>query len=252
LLQEHVPDPEHRWSWAARLIEERLSTALGVKLVITLFLDRSDDVVALWLRLAEHPDWERREDAAWMLSQLLVHHFDDIYIRCLQWVHHPSQNVRRAVAVGVKIAAKARVPDWGERFLDLIEPLLQDQSVYVRKNLGPFAVGDGLLRCYPELTLKRLAAWAQRPDQQTRWNVAMAFSAAEGAKHLQTAMPILTQLAADERRFVWRAVASAMRNLGRRRSTEVVPILEAWVRDERRRQVAEVALRHIDQGTGKA
>jgi 3-methyladenine DNA glycosylase AlkC len=246
LLQEHVPDPEQRWSWGVRLIEDHLNTTLGVRLVITHFSDRPDDVVALWLRLAEPRDWERREDAAWMLSELLVADFDDVYARCLEWVHHSSQNVRRAVVVGVKVAAKARVPEWGERFLDLFEPLLNDRSVYVRKNLGPFAVGDGLLRCYPELTLKRLAAWAKRSDEQTRWNVAMVFSAAEAAKHVGAALPILTELAADERRFVWRAVASAMRNLGRRRYTQVVPILKGWLHDEQRRRVAEVALRYVE------
>jgi len=242
LLQEYAPDPEQRWSWGVRLIEDHLSTTLGVKLVITFFSDRPYDVVALWLWLAEHPDWERREDAAWMLSELLAADFDDVYTRCLEWVHHPFQNVRRAVVVGVKRAAKVRTPEVGERFLDLIEPLLSDRSVYVRKNLGSFAIGDGLLRCYPELTLKRLAAWARRSDEQGRWNVAMAFSAAEAAKHVEAALPILTELAADERCFVWRAVASAMRSLGDKQPTQVVPILKGWLRDGRRRQVAEVAL----------
>lgn len=244
-LREVAPNPEQCWSWGVKLIEDHLSTTLGVKLVITFFPDRSDDIAALWLWLAEHPDWERREDAAWMLSELLVADFDIVYTRCLEWVHHSSENVRRAVAVGVKIAAKVRTPEWGERFLDLLEPLLSDRSVYVRQNLCPFAIGDGLLRCYPELTLKRLAAWARRSDEQARWNVAMAFSAAEAVQHVEAALPILTELAADERRFVWRAVASAMRNLGRRQPTQVVPILQGWLRDERRWQVAEVALRYL-------
>ena len=32
------------------------------------------------------------------------------------------------------------------RFLRLLEPLMADRSQYVRKNLGPYAIGDGLLR----------------------------------------------------------------------------------------------------------
>ncbi len=77
----------------------------------------------------------------------------------------------------------------------------------------------------------------------------MVFSAAEAAKHVGAALPILTELAADERRFVWRAVASAMRNLGRRRYTQVVPILKGWLHDEQRRRVAEVALRYVEGDT---
>src|SRR5712691_2025358 len=208
---------------------------------------RPDEAVTSWLQLADHPDWERREAAATMLSELLLTDFETFYPKCLAWVHHLSENVRRAVVVGMKVAAKARVPAWGENFLDLIDPLMSDRSLYVRKNLGPFAIGDGLLRYYPQLTLQRLATWAKQPDPQTRWNVAMAFSAAEGAKHVDVALPILSALATDERRFVWRAVASAMRNLGRRRPEQVRPVLEEWLHDEQRRRAAEVAMRYFEQ-----
>jgi 3-methyladenine DNA glycosylase AlkC len=245
LLREYASGPEQLWEWGLRLADYDLGTNLGCQLLTSFFPDRADDLAVIWLRLADHSDWEVREDAAWMVSEFLLADFEEAYAWCLQWVRDSSENVRRAVVVGVKVAAKARVPEWGHRLLDLIEPLLSDRSVYVRKNLGPFAIGDGLLRCYPELTLKRLARWARRSDEQTRWNVAMAFSAAEAAKHVDSAISILTYLAADERRFVWRGVASAMRNLGRRRPTETVPVLQSWLQDEARRQVAELALEHI-------
>jgi 3-methyladenine DNA glycosylase AlkC len=247
LLEENVLDRQKLWSWAVQLIEGHLSTTLGVRLMVVFFPERPEDVEAVCVRLAEHPDWQRREDAAWMLSELLVAHFGEVYQLCWDWVRHPSENIRRAVVVGVKRAAKVRQPEWSQRFLDLLEPLVSDRRTYVRKNLGPFAVGDGLLRCYPEVTLQRLAEWAERSDEGTRWNVAMAFSAAEAAKHVEAALPILTELAADDRRYMWRAVASAMRNLGRRRPTETVPVLEAWLEDEYPRQVAQVALQYIDE-----
>ena len=245
LLREQASGPEQLWEWGLLLADHDPSANLGCQILTSFFPDRADDLAVIWLRLADHPGWEVREDAAWMVSEFLLADFEEAYAWCLQWVRDSSENVRRAVVVGVKIAAKARVPEWGDRLLDLIEPLLSDRSVYVRKNLGRFAIGDGLLRCYPELTLKRLATWARRLDEQTRWNVAMAFSAAEGATHVDSAIHILTDLAADERRFVWRGVASAMRNLARRRPAETVPILQTWLQDEARRQVAELALEHI-------
>lgn len=234
-------------SWAARLLDEGLSTTLSVGLLVKAYVDRPSDVTGRALELAEDDKWERREDAAWLLSELLASHFEDVYQQCLRWVRHPSANVRRAVAVAVKRAAKGREPERGERFIDLLEPLLTDRDKYVRKNLGPFAIGDGLLRCYPEMTLDRLEAWSHRGDEQIRWNVAMAFSTAEGAKHLDAALRILTPMAADERRFVWRAVASAMHNLGRRHRQTIRPVLASWLSDERRRQVADVVLRHVDE-----
>ncbi len=210
-------------------------------------MDEREDVITVFLKMADDADWEVRERAAVLLSELLVTDFDEIYARCLEWVHHPSENVRRAVVVGMKVAAKARKPGWGEKFLDLIEPLMSDRSVYVRKNLGPFAIGDGLLRYYPDLTLRRLEQWADQEDEQVRWNVAMVFSAASGATYIEAALPILGKLAADDRRFVWRAAASAMRNLARRKPEQVRPVLEAWLGDEKRRKVAEVVVQYVGQ-----
>jgi 3-methyladenine DNA glycosylase AlkC len=246
LLDQEAADPEARLSWAVRLSDEGLSTTLAVGLLVQVYADRPSGVAKRVVELAEDDNWERREDAAWLLSELLASHFEDVYEQCVQWVRHPSANVRRCVAVAVKRAAKGREPERGERFLDLLEPLLTDRDEYVRKNLGPFAIGDGLLRCYPALTLSRLESWSQRRNEETRWNVAMAFSTAEGAKHLDSALHLLTPIAADERRFVWRAVASAMRNLGRRHREAVRPVLEGWLKDERRRHVAEVALGYVD------
>jgi 3-methyladenine DNA glycosylase AlkC len=116
--------------------------------------------------------------------------------------------------------------------------------------LGPFAIGDGLLRYYPELTIKRLINWAEAENEQVRWNVAMAFSAAEAAKHLEAALPILSHLATNNRRFVWRAVASAMRNLGRRAPESVMPVLQKWLKDEKRARPAEAALKFLVVGRG--
>jgi hypothetical protein len=58
-------------------------------------------------------------------------------------------------------------------------------------------------------------------------------------------MELLTELAADERRFVWRAVASATAKLGRARPDVVEPILKQWRADPQRRQAAEVVSRYL-------
>jgi 3-methyladenine DNA glycosylase AlkD len=115
----------------------------------------------------------------------------------------------------------------------------------VRKNLGSYAIGDGLLRCYPRLTLRYLEKWVESEDEQVRWNVAMSFASYGGNKQWERALEILTRLATDERRYVWRAVASALRYIGRRRPEQVRLILEEWLHDERLRRPAEVALKYI-------
>jgi 3-methyladenine DNA glycosylase AlkC len=58
-------------------------------------------------------------------------------------------------------------------------------------------------------------------------------------------MALLTDLAVDERRFVWRAVASATAKLGQAHPEVVKPILKQWRADPQRRQVAEVVSRYL-------
>jgi 3-methyladenine DNA glycosylase AlkC len=158
------------------------------------------------------------------------------------WVRHLSENVRRAVVVAAKKVGQKRVSGRGELLLRLIEPLLKDTSVYVRRNLGAFAIGDGLLRAYPGLTLAYLKNWSFSDDEQVLWNVAMVFSSAEAVKHCGEALPILRRLACDRRRFVWRAAASALRNLVRRRPEEVTCAIEDWNASEPLRKVKSIAL----------
>ncbi len=57
-------------------------------------------------------------------------------------------------------------------------------------------------------------------------------------------MEILTELAADGRRYVWRAVASALLYLARRHA-EVQDTLKTWLNDPIRSKVAEAALRYL-------
>src|SRR5260221_5659277 len=123
----------------------------------------------------------------------------------------------RAVVVGAKYAARSRHPDRAEPILDLIEPALSEPDDYVRRNLGPFAIGDQILRSYPEATFARLERWARQPDQNVRWNVASTFTSASGARVAERAFRILPFLSTDTPPFVRRAVQAAVRNILQRR-----------------------------------
>jgi hypothetical protein len=149
------------------------------------------------------------------------------------------------VVIAARKAANEKHDEWADALLDLLEPLLSDRTEYVRRNLGPYAIGDGLLRCHPVPTLTRLRRWALDPRQEVRWNVAMAFHSFGGTRHLSEALDVLEQLAADERRFAWRAAASTLHYLGRRHAEAVTPVLEGWLEDKARTRAAQVALRHM-------
>ena len=106
--------------------------------------------------LADDKDWMVREYAHDAWGELLKEHFHQIYPVLKKWTEHPSPNLRRCIVKSARTAGNTRKKEWAEPLVELIEPLLSDKTVYVRKNLGPYAIGDGLLRCYPKITVKHL------------------------------------------------------------------------------------------------
>ena len=241
------PGTDALHDWACRLADrpEPAPRAIAAPLFRHYWPARSDEVQARLLRIADDEDWWVREAAHSTMGSLLVAHFDAFYPVLQAWTAHPSPNVRRGVALAARKAANERRDEWVDALLDLVEPLLAARAEYVRKNLGPYAIGDGLLRCHPRPTLARLRRWAEDPREEVRWNVAMAFRSYGGTRHIEQAMELLDVLAADERRFVWRAAASALHYLGRRQPEIVRPVLEGWLQDERRARAAETALHYI-------
>jgi HEAT repeat protein len=209
------PAPIVRLNWADRLIAHprRVDKELAALIVLPLAQGHSRELARMAYRLARDDDWGVRETAASLLGQLLIDAWAETLPHALEWVSGPDSRLRRAVVVAAKYAARTRRPEWAEPLLDLIEPALRDHEEYVRKSLGPFAIGDQFVRSYPDATLARLRTWMQDENENVRWNVAMAFSAASGARLAARAPDILEFLAADERPFVRGAVRAAQRRV---------------------------------------
>jgi HEAT repeat protein len=246
VLTQVVTEPSEKFQLGARLAQESqpVASQLAAKLITQSYEWNRPEAVELIHKIADHPNWEVREGAAGSLGFLLTSYWADFYPICRAWTMDPSPNVRRAVVLAAKETGSQRELSRAEPLLDLLESLMPDRDRYVRENLGPFAIGDGLLRYYPEVTMNRIWKWQKFPDEASRWNVAMALSAAEAAKHVEEALKLLASLAEDPRPFVWRAAATALRSLGRRRPQEVLPHLEAWL-DGPRKPAAERALSYL-------
>lgn len=197
------------------------------------------------LRHADSPNWEVREFADSVAGDILDRHFDEFYPIVKKWQRHASENIRRAVVIATMEAAKPGRPGRGPKLLRLLEPLMADPARYVRVNLGPFAISLALLKSYPGETLKWLEAQSRRKNENVRWNVAMVWSAAGGRKHAPQGARILHRLAADERRFVWRAVASAAVKLGRARPDVIKPLVRKWRADPKRKHAAAVVAYYL-------
>jgi len=208
---------------------------------------RLDGLAALriLLRLADANDWTVRDAAAETTGRLLRENFSDVLDVLHDWRAHKSPNVRRAVIIAAGRAARSDRPEWADPLLKLLEPLLADGDPNVRRNLGPSALGRSLLACYPTIAFEYLLQWSTSNDAPVLWNVAMAFSGPAAEPIARKALIVLRKLSLDERRAVWRAVASAMWKLGRRCPEIVRPELMRWLEDERRLNVAREALKHI-------
>ncbi|WDL96028.1 DNA alkylation repair protein [Alicyclobacillus sp. ALC3] len=184
--------------------------------------DANPNYVARQLcHLADRPHWEVREWAASAAGDVLEHHFSEFHPIVTTWTKDASENVRRAALLALMYAGRSRNPTFAGPILDALEPLLSDTSKYVSNNLGPFALGAGLARYYPEDVVARLHQWVTHNDEQVRWNLAMMFSAADGAKLAARAQQVLDTLVADERPKVRRAVTKALKNVRARGLSDV-------------------------------
>ncbi len=188
---------------------EPIARSIACILLADLWPNDRQAVLDRAVRLAVDPDWEVREWAAGIFGTALDRDFSSEYPTMQALVTHPEPGVRRAIALAAMRAAEPSKPDRAEPLIALLEPLLTDRDDYVRKNLGPFAIGDGLMRAYPDATFNALAGWAGRDDEITRWNVAMACGSGVARRYPDRAQTILDQLASDDRRLVRQAARTA-------------------------------------------
>src|SRR3989441_4727937 len=190
--------------------------------------------------LAEDPHWEVREAAGGLLGTLLDRDFDRIRGRLETLRSSRSENLRRAVVLAVKYAARRDKPERVPDLIQLIQSLMRDEEPYVRRNLGAYTLGDALLRVDPKETLRALREWSKDRDQMVRWNVAMAFSSAIGSFHWPAAKSILERLAKGPEPLVRNAVAKAMRRCRQRYTEEVEETRLRWLKDRDRLATAEL------------
>jgi 3-methyladenine DNA glycosylase AlkD len=212
-------DPKDLYDIGIKLANSETITGeeIGSILIAEQFNINTKEVELTLKRLADSTNWEVREWVASACSIVLTNNFSEFYPTMLQWTSDKSPNVRRAVAVAVKYTAKTRNEEFCEKLIDLLERLLTDSDPYVKKNLGAFAIGDGVLRYFPKQVLNRVNIWIDDENEQLRWNVAKIFSSAEGTKYIEDSIHVIHKLIEDNRSTVKRAVTSMMNSIKKRR-----------------------------------
>ena len=248
MIRAHFKDQTSElFAWCKNLLRRSDFNAIevGLTLLPGVYARNPKFAQRQLLLQADSPNWEVREFAGGIAGDILDQHFDEFYPVLKKWAAHSSENVRRAVVIATMQAAKANRPKRGAKLLKLLDPLMKDEARYVRVNLGQFAISLALLKNYPKLTLKWLNKHSLTQNEFARWNVAMVWSAVGGRLYAKEGARLLHRLAADERRFVWRAVAAATVKLGAAMPEVVRPLLKKWRSDPKRSHVAEVVNRYL-------
>lgn len=131
---------------------------------------------AVVCKMADSELWYVRETAASLLKDLLLNDFDYFFGLLKKMVKDKNPNIRRAAVVGSmqsKLSEKQAV-----KVAQLIyRPLLNDENVYVRKNLGSFAVSQ-FLRLYPKAGLAFFDREMKKMRPWPVWNILNAFQSA--------------------------------------------------------------------------
>ncbi len=212
MIRTHYEDASNdTYKMACALVDSASTVGeeLGAILLAEHYHVNPQDANHRLYQLADSSNWEVREWAASACSIVLNHHFETYYATMLECIRSSSPNIRRAVAVAVKYTAKSRDETKADQLIDLVEPLLYDTDSYVKKNVGAFAIGDGLLRYFPAHVIRRMRTWIHIDNEQVRWNIAKIFTSAEGLKYVDPLQEeVIAILLSDKRPSVVRAVKS--------------------------------------------
>lgn len=203
-----------KYALATKFLKRPEYTARNIGTHLLIFgWPENAEVIKQLIKAADDQDWIVREYAAGAFATFLqrdFRHFSKLYLR---WVKVESINVKRAIALAVKFDSKSADPKKWDIYFNIIDPLMSEEAEYIRKNLGPFAIGDGLLSRYPEQILASCKDWAKSKNENVRWNTAMIFTAAAARKFAKTGHSLLRPLLKDPSPFVSRAAKKALKNL---------------------------------------
>ncbi len=135
-------------------------------------------VISLIEKLAQHEDWEIREEAATVLKRLKQKYFDDLYPTLKSWAEENNPYLKRAICVAIIKPFKTEKENLDKIFY-LIEQILPCDDSYVKKNCGPFGLA-AIFRRYPQETQAKLYEWLEKySDNPTVvWNIITIFSQA--------------------------------------------------------------------------
>ncbi len=198
-------------------MNEPAAKEIGVSLIWRGFRHSPEKVKKQLLKIADDPNWEVREYAGTAFASVLKEN-EKLFFQMLVWTKHLSENVRRAVVFS---AIGLRNEECIKKAFAIFEPLLYDNSRYIKKNLGPFILGCYFGNAFPEQVFDQLKKWSEIKNEHVRWNIINSFNNSFGNKHPDKALEIISLFVNDENKTVRRAVKSTLNHLSKRHKDKV-------------------------------
>jgi 3-methyladenine DNA glycosylase AlkD len=198
-----------------------------------------EKVLPVMMELIPDVAWEALEGMAWGVGKMVIAHPDEVLPTLRQWAKHENHWVRKAVSHSMVIFLNTTKTSRLDDILGIMDVLIGDRHQEVRKSIG-FVLRQ-VSRKAPLRVVEFFNGWLDNEDEYVRWNIA------NGSRNLGIeGMPVLRELARDERKFVRRASASALKDIARKHK-DVAEALEDWTTDGDAgvREVAETALSYV-------
>lgn len=212
-------------------MNEPVAQEIGIHLIWRGYAHNKKETKDILLKIADSNNWEVREYAAGVFINVLANN-PELYKTFLGWAKHKSENIRRAVVFSALAYSDQKDKSKLKNAFEILEPLMSDSSVYVKKNLGPFILGTHLGNHHTDEVMAQLKKWLKINNEHVKWNIAMTFNNSFGNKYPQKALEILKELLSDENKaageskVLKRAVISTLRHLNKRHSSLVQPFIK--------------------------
>lgn len=200
---------------AVALLNINTINSIELALMILPLKSREDrcEIFDILIKYADHDNWEIREYAGERLGEFLRYNFHERKKSLIRMRNSHSENVRRAVVIGLKYLGKYRELSISQDILEILGHYMDDESKYVKKNLGPFALGDAMINYDSARTLDFLERYARSDNPNVKWNVAAVFSTASSAKHSNVGFNILSNLIYDTDKSVRQMALKSFKNI---------------------------------------
>lgn len=197
--------------------KEDNSKEIGVSIIWKGYGYDKKNAERILVKIADDKNWEVREYAGGAFANVMFYH-NDFFGKAVKLAKHKSENVRRAVLFSV--LGLVNKNETGKSF-KIIELLMHDSSVYVKRNLGPFILGSYILRKHTDETMSMLKKWSKSDNVNIKWNVIMSFKNAFGNQNPGLAFMILSEFKNEKDKALQRALKSVLGFLSKKHEKEV-------------------------------